>query len=131
MHRVPTGRRFGGPEIALLAVALAFAVPLTAWWHGLYQQPPAARLRANVIAPPTLVLTDGAKTHSFAAFGYLVNADSNGNPGALPLSQASPVPICPVPSAADPNQALLLAVAAFGTAAAGVYSIGVYPALRR
>ncbi|MBM3291031.1 MAG: hypothetical protein FJY92_12855 [Candidatus Hydrogenedentes bacterium] len=135
MHRVPVGRKFGGPEIALIAVALAFAVPLTAWWHGLYQQPERTRVHAANVALPLQALAlpaGGGGVSAVAGVGYVFDVNPANNAIALPLSTpgtlAAPAQTTPV---ADPNQVLLLVVALMGMAAAGVYSMGVYPALRR
>ncbi|NUM55745.1 MAG: hypothetical protein HUU46_19055 [Candidatus Hydrogenedentes bacterium] len=134
MHRVPMGRKFGGPEIALIAVALAFAVPMTAWWHGLYQQPDVARTqaRSTAVSVPAFSFPPELSARTFVATGYIVNAGSTTGEIALPsfIPDAYPQHFAPDPST-DPNQTLLLVIALLGTVAAGVYSVGVYPALRR
>jgi hypothetical protein len=131
MHWTPVGRKFGGPEIALIAVALAFAIPMTAWWHGLYQQPEVSHTGANYILPAMqpMPLEHGTNVQTIAALGYFVRLEPTNAALALPafgseLSRA----LTPV---SDPNQTLLLVVALIGTVAAGVYSMAVYPALRR
>ena len=134
MHRVPMGRKFGGPEIALIAVALAFAVPMTAWWYGLYQDQGRAQTGAPTIIPSIQVpaIGNGAKIHGFTVMGYFVNVDATNSSLTFPafVTGANGMPSIAAPSA-DPNQALLLAVALLGIVAAGVYTMAVYPALRR
>ena len=134
MHRVPMGRRFGGPEIALIAVALAFAVPLTAWWHGLYRQPVVARAQTYEALPslPPLSFADGTKLRTFAAMGYLITVEANNGAFMLPTFNSGigrAFAVQPQPN--DPNQTLLLAVAVLGSVAAAVFSMAVYPSIRR
>ena len=132
MHRVPQGRRVGGPEIAMIAVALAFAVPLTAWWHGLYDAA-AAPQRPALCAPSPLHVTAGQDAPNAAALapvGYLIEPDGTTSTIAVPTLGAKLTTARPMPPI-DPNQTLLLVVALLGAVAAGVYSMGVYPVLRR
>lgn len=134
MHRVPMGRRFGGPEIALIAFALAFAAAMTAWWHGLYEQPKPVRQQARLAAPalPAITVSDGANVRSFTAVGYLIDADSSNGLVTPPSFDLASSPAYIVPSTpTDPNQTLLLALTLVGAVAVGFYSMSVYPALRR
>ena len=134
MHRVPMGRKFGGPEIALIAVALAFAVPMTAWWHGLYQeqiQSPRIFPCAAAHGVPSIIC---GKENILSAVGYLIEADGKVSTIALPSFGGGIEALLNARAAApdtDPNQPLLLMVASLGMIVAGVYTTTVYPALRR
>jgi hypothetical protein len=128
------GRKFGGPEIALIAVALAFAVPLTAWWHGLYQQPDTLLTDARC-APmhmPSAAGPAGEQIGALSTVGYFIEADGTVGTIAVPSIGGDFASLLSVRTPkTDPNQTLLLAVAVLGSVAAAVYSVGVYPSLRR
>ncbi|HRI88136.1 MAG TPA: hypothetical protein PLJ47_02835 [Candidatus Hydrogenedentes bacterium] len=128
MHRIPTNRRFGPPEVLLILVALAIVVPLTAWWHAFCQPadlPPAAYARTGdhgLIIPAELP----ANTRTFAVVGYLF--DGNAAERTLAMSY---LPGYAMPSTTDPNLILLFAVTVLGAIVCGVYSLSVYPSIRR
>lgn len=134
MHRVPKGPKFGGPEIALLFLALAFAVPMTAWWYGLYQQQADSVVQRPQATPRVEFsgLPAGDNVRVIAGVGYIVDTSSGQSEMTLPSiapgisdSLSARIP------AADPNQALLFTVALIGIVAAGFYTMAVYPSLRR
>lgn len=134
MHRVPAGRKFAGPEIALIFVALAFAAPLTAWWHGLYEQQatPHVRMERAPLRSVSITMPTGDGVRIFSAVGYVINASDTDRLFSFPLLADSAAPVAPIQTeGSDPNQILLLVVAAIGAVMMVIYAFAVYPALRR
>lgn len=128
MIELPVARKFGGPEIALLAVACAFAVAMTAWWHGLYQSP----ANSCAIAQGYTQRAETApkeNVRQVTVVAYLVNNDAN---DTLPdLENVARTVVALPPNEYDPNQSLLQVVAVAGGIAAAFYCLAVYPSLRR
>ena len=127
MIELPVARKFGGPEIALLAVACAFAVAMTAWWHGLYRAPAEPLTQMSAMQGSDTARAENVRQVTVVA--YLVNGEAN---DLLPaLGEATSTVVSIPPDDRDPNQTLLQIVAVAGGIAAAVYCLAVYPSLRR
>lgn len=128
MIELPVARKFGGPEIALLALAFAFAIAMTAWWHGLYQSPANPRAFAqDYTQRAEAVPTENVRQVTVVA--YLVNNNAG---DTLPdLENVTSAVVALPPKEYDPNQSLLQFVAVAGGIAVAVYCLAVYPFLRR
>lgn len=129
MIEFPMIRRFGGPEAVLIAVALAFAVSMTAWWHGLYQRqaelPPPTQSRVQL---PDIASSENVRQITVVA--YLVNSTANDILPAFGNATSNDV-LIPTTDYSDPNQTLLLVIAIAGVIATAVYCLAIYPAIRR
>src|SRR5690349_19419942 len=103
MSGIPMGRKFGGPEIALIAVAMVFAVAMTAWWHELYQQADTQRAVSHFTASstrPSVIATSTTAEPTFTVTAYVHMAEGAANAFANrePRFLSAPMPV------SDPNQ---------------------------
>lgn len=129
MFEFPMIRRFGGPEAVLIAVALAFAVSMTAWWHGLYQgQGDPRPLSRSTVQLPDIGSADDVDQVTIVA--YLVNTSATELLPGVGIATSNG-PVFSQTDRSDPNQTLLLVIAVIGAVATAVYCLSIYPALRR
>ncbi len=129
MMEIPWTRRFGGLEAVLIAVALAFAVSMTAWWHDFYQSQGEFRpLTPN--QTQHLTVDNSENVRQVTVVAYLVNTTAREALPAVRDASGNGFLFSP-PDRSDPNQALLLGIAVIGAIATAVYSLAIYPALRR
>ena len=129
MIGIPVIRRFGGPEAVLIAVALAFAVSMTAWWHGLYQSQVEFRppLQTRMQLPD---IDTSENVRQVTVIAYLFNSTANDIVPALGNATGNGV-LLSTADRGDPNQTLLLVIAIAGAIATAVYCLAIYPAIRR
>lgn len=134
MVELPPPRKLGAPEAFIVVAALAVAIPLTLWWRGLYEpQVVTAPTLAHVqLYPEAMPESVSPPTEPYTVIGYMARPTLDGGTYMFPGSKPAVLHFkMGSPPLSDPNQTLMLGVGIAGLIGAIIYSLTVYPTLRR